>query len=387
MIIRIIDTIIARRATNQMNVNSASEVNAWAQRVVQLRTELEGRRIDVFIVTHLPNVLYLCGFTGSNAVLVIFPDSTHLFTDSRYTVQARQEAPGARIHVIRGALTEACGGFLRSRRQRGHLRAAFEPAHLSVTEWTQLKTASGSRIRWKAAPGLLEGMREIKTPAELETMRSSAKLGSEVMTEVIKLIRPGVTELELAAEVDYRIRRKGGTGPSFETIVASGPRTALPHARPTVKPLQKNELVLLDLGAILRHYCSDLTRTVYLGRAPAKIRRWYRAVEQAQQAALGVLGAGTTAGSVDRAARRVLERYRMGPYFTHSTGHGLGIEIHETPRLGRKQQQEIRAGCVVTLEPGIYLEGIGGIRLEDEVAVHADGTEVLTNAPRGLLEL
>ncbi len=172
--------------------------------------------------------------------------------------------------------------------------------------------------------------------------------------------------------------------------MASGSRTALPHARPTSKVLRKNELVLLDLGAILRHYCSDLTRTVYLGRAPAKVRRWYQAVERAQQASvLRFWPPGRRQGSVDRAARRVFRkrRYRLGRYFTHSTGHGLGIEIHETPRLGRKQQQEIRVGFVVTLEPGVYLEGLGGIRIEDEVAVHADRTEVLTSAPRGLLEL
>jgi Xaa-Pro aminopeptidase len=258
---------------------------------------------------------------------------------------------------------------------------------LTVSEFGQLKTAARPTVQWKSATGLLEGMRELKTAAELDIMRSSAKIGSEVMAEVIKLARPGVTELDLAAEVDYRMRRKGASGPSFETIVASGARTALPHARPTSKCLQKNELVLLDLGAILRHYCSDLTRTVYLGRAPAKVRRYYQAVEQAQQAALEALSAGATAGSVDRAARRVLDRYSLGRYFTHSTGHGLGIEIHEIPRLGRKQKQEIRAGHVVTLEPGIYLEGLGGIRIEDEVAVHSGRTEVLTSAPRGLLEL
>jgi Xaa-Pro aminopeptidase len=151
--------------------------------------------------------------------------------------------------------------------------------------------------------------------------------------------------------------------------------------------LQKNELVVLDLGAILRHYCSDLTRTVYVGRAPARVRRWYQAVLDAKQAALQALQAGQTAGRVDRAARRVLERGGLGRYFTHSTGHGLGIEVHESPRLGRGQEQEIRVGNVVTLEPGVYVEGIGGIRIEDDVAVHASGTEVLTSVPTELLEI
>jgi Xaa-Pro aminopeptidase len=258
---------------------------------------------------------------------------------------------------------------------------------LNVAEWERLKKAAGPRIEWKATTDLVEGVREVKTAEELDVMRCSAKLASEVIAEASEFVRAGVAELEVAAEIDYRLRRKGASGPSFETIVASGPRSALPHARPTEKRLQKNELVVLDLGAILRHYCSDLTRTFFLGRAPARIRQWYKAVEQAQEAAHDALRAGVTAGSVDRAARRLLNQHGLGSYFVHGTGHGLGIEIHERPRVGRSQKQEIRAGNVVTLEPGIYVEGVGGIRLEDEVAVHADRTEVLTTAPRGLLEL
>ena len=359
---------------------------AFSHRVEQIRKQLETVRAQALVVTHLPNVLYLCGFTGSNAILIVLPDSIHLFTDTRYTLQARQEVPGVRIHITRGGLADVVGEFLRMRASRGPLPVAFEAANLSVAQWTRLRSSAGKRIRWKSSASLVESIRETKTPGELAVMRASAQVASEVMAEVLKMVRPAVTELDLAAEADHLMRRKGATGPSFETIVASGARTALPHARPTAKRLRKNELVLLDLGVILRHYCSDLTRTVYLGRAPAKVRRWYQAVERAQQAALETLRAGAAAGAVDRAARRVLDSYGLGRYFTHSTGHGLGIEIHESPRLGRMQKQEIRAGNVVTLEPGIYVEGVGGIRLEDEVAVHQDRTEVLTSAPRGLLE-
>jgi Xaa-Pro aminopeptidase len=331
--------------------------------------------------------LYLSGFSGSNAVLLILGDLVHLFTDGRYTIQAHEEAPQTRVHIVRTPLAQACGEFLRSRSPRKRWRVAFEAASLNVAEWERLKKAAGPRIEWKATTDLVEGVREVKTAEELDVMRCSAKLASEVIAEASEFVRPGVAELEVAAEIDYRLRRKGASGPSFETIVASGPRSALPHARPTEKRLQKNELVVLDLGAILRHYCSDLTRTFFLGRAPARIRQWYKAVEQAQEAAHDALRAGVTAGSVDRAARRLLNRHGLGSYFVHGTGHGLGIEIHERPRVGRSQKQEIRAGNVVTLEPGIYVEGVGGIRLEDEVAVHADRTEVLTTAPRGLLEL
>jgi Xaa-Pro aminopeptidase len=342
---------------------------------------------DALTITHLPNILYLSGFSGSNAVLLVLGDLTHLFTDGRYTIQAHEEAPQARVHIVRTPPTQACGEFLRSRSPRNRLRVAFEAASLNVAEWERLKKAAGPRIEWKATTDLVEGVREVKSAEELDVMRCSAKLASEVIAEASDFVRPGVAELEVAAEIDYRLRRKGASGPSFETIVASGPRSALPHARPTEKRLQKNELVVLDLGAILRHYCSDLTRTFFLGRAPARIRQWYKAVEQAQEAAHDALRAGVTAGSVDRAARRLLNQHGLGSYFVHGTGHGLGIEIHERPRVGRSQKQEIRAGNVVTLEPGIYVEGVGGIRLEDEVAVHADRTEVLTTAPRGLLEL
>jgi len=342
---------------------------------------------DALTITHLPNILYLSGFSGSNAVLLVLGDLTHLFTDGRYTIQAHEEAPQTRVHIVRTPLAQACGEFLRSRSPRKRWRVAFEAASLNVAEWERLKKAAGPRIEWKATTDLVEGVREVKTAEELDVMRCSAKLASEVIAEASEFVRPGVAELEVAAEIDYRLRRKGASGPSFETIVASGPRSALPHARPTEKRLQKNELVVLDLGAILRHYCSDLTRTFFLGRAPARIRQWYKAVEQAQEAAHDALRAGVTAGSVDRAARRLLNQHGLGSYFVHGTGHGLGIEIHERPRVGRSQKQEIRAGNVVTLEPGIYVEGVGGIRLEDEVAVHADRTEVLTTAPRGLLEL
>jgi Xaa-Pro aminopeptidase len=356
-------------------------------RLKQVREAMAASGVDVLVLTHLPNIFYLSGFSGSNAILLVLGDAIHLFTDGRYTIQAHEEAPQARVRIVRTPLAEACGEFLRSRSPRKGMRVAFESASLNVDEWARLKKAAGRNIGWTPTTELIERIREVKSAEELDVMRRSARLASEVIAEACDFVRPGVAELEVAAEIDYRLRRKGASGPSFETIVASGPRSALPHARPTEKRLQKNEVVVLDLGAILRHYCSDLTRTVFLGRAPARIRRWYKAVEQAQEAAQDALRAGVTAGSVDRAARHLLNQHGLGPYFVHGTGHGLGIEIHERPRVGRSQKQEIRAGNVVTLEPGVYVEGVGGIRVEDEVAVHSGGIEVLTTAPRGLLEL
>jgi Xaa-Pro aminopeptidase len=218
-------------------------------------------------------------------------------------------------------------------------------------------------------------------------MGEAARLISDVFRGVLRAIKPGISELDLAAEIEYSMKRKGATGPSFDTIVASGPKSAWAHARPSPKLLKKSELVVLDQGAILRGYCSDMTRTVFLGRSPAKVRRLYAAVLEAQAAARAAIRPGVLAGKVDAAARSVLRRHGLDQHFTHSTGHGLGIEIHEMPRLGRGDKTVLKQGMVVTIEPGVYLEGFGGIRIEDEVVVTARGAVDLTNAPREFLEL
>jgi Xaa-Pro aminopeptidase len=233
----------------------------------------------------------------------------------------------------------------------------------------------------------VEALRAVKSVAELTQMRKAAQLVSKVFEQVVPKIRPGITEIELAAEVDFRMRIMGAEGPSFETIIASGPRAALPHARPTSKRLRRNEFVVLDLGAILGHYCSDMTRTVYLGSATKRVKTWYKAVLEAQAAGIQALGAGVEAGLPDLAARAVLDSCGLGKFFVHSTGHGLGIEVHEDPRLAAGQKRQLQAGMVVTVEPGIYVEGAGGIRIEDDVAIHSGRTEILTTAPRELLEL
>src|SRR5882762_6275262 len=183
------------------------------------------------------------------------------------------------------------------------------------------------------------------------------------------------------------MRTHGALGPAFDTRDAYGARSEQPHARPTKKRLGKNELVVLDLGVILAHYCSDITRTVFVGRAPVRIRRWYRAVQEAQAAAVAAAQAGVTCGEVDAAARSVLKGYRLDRYFVHSTGHGLGLEVHEDPRVARGQKHVLVPGNVITIEPGVYVPGVGGIRIEDDVAVHAGRTEVLTRVPRDLIEI
>jgi Xaa-Pro aminopeptidase len=355
-----------------------------ASRLKRVRQVLDDSGASALLETHLPNIYYLSGFTGDSGALLIESATVTLFTDGRFTTQAKQEAPGIRVHIHSSSLLEAVGDHLRRNRR---VRVAVAPSRLSLAGWNTLKKAAGKGVRWAPREGLVEGLRAVKETSEIAVIRQAARVGSEVMEEAIQLIRPGVTELEVAAEIGFRMRRKGASGESFDAIVAAGSRSALPHARPTTRRIGKNELVVLDLGAILRHYCSDLTRTVYVGRAPSRIRRWYQAVLEAQEAARDALRNGVTAGAVDAAARSVLQRKGLGRYFVHSTGHGIGLEIHEDPRIARGQKRLLVTGNVVTLEPGVYIEGAGGIRIEDDAVVTPSGNEILTTAPRELLEL
>ena len=353
-------------------------------RLSRLRHLLDAAGASSLLETHLQNIYYLCGFSGDSGALLVEPTSATLFTDGRFTIQAKEETRGIRVNIHKGSLLEAVGLYLRSKRRQ---RIAVSPSRLTLAGWKVIRKAAGSGPKWLAVDSLVEDLRTVKDATEIDRIREAARLGSSVMEETIRLIRPGVTELEIAAEIVYRMRRKGASGESFESIVASGPRSALPHARPTAHRIGKNELVVLDLGAILRRYCSDLTRTVYVGRAPLRVREWYQAVLEAQTAARNALKSGVTSGAIDAAARSVLQRKGLGRYFVHSTGHGIGLEIHEEPRIARDQKKVLEAGSVVTLEPGVYVEGVGGIRIEDDALVTAHGAEILTTAPREFLEL
>jgi Xaa-Pro aminopeptidase len=354
-------------------------------RLKRVRNALEAVGANTLLETHPQNIYYLTGFTGDSGILLVQPASVTLFTDGRFTIQAKEEAPSVRAHIHRGGpLVSSIAAYLR---RKNRIRAAISPSRLNLANWTILKKAAGKGVRWLAVDGLVDRLRAIKDASEIDRIRDAAQVGSEVMEEAIRLVRPGVTELDLAAEIGYRMRRKGASGESFEAIVAAGTRSALPHARPTTRQIGKNELVVLDLGAILRRYCSDLTRTVYVGRAPSRVRRWYQAVLEAQAAARDVVRPGVTTGAVDAAARGLLQRKGLGRYFVHSTGHGIGLEIHEDPRLARGQKGLLETGNVVTVEPGVYIEGVGGIRIEDDILVTPRGAEVLTTAARELLEI
>ena len=345
---------------------------------------ISAAKLDALVIIHPANWYYLTGFTGESGVLIVSQGAVALITDGRFTTQVREETSSVRLIEQKGSLLDSTGRFLR---EKGIRRAGFEPSQTSVAQLSLLRKAAGLRTKWISAPGLVGTLRARTGPSELARMRQAAILAGDVLTSATQLLKPGVAENEVAAEIEYQMRRGGASGPAFETIVAFGDRSALPHARPTAKRLRKNELVVLDLGAILAHYCSDITRTVYIGRAPARVKEWYRAVLEAQTAAIAAVKAGVSCGDVDAAARQVLAGYKLDRFFTHSTGHGLGLEVHEDPRVARGQKARLEPGFVVTIEPGVYMAGVGGIRIEDDVAVHAGNTEVLTRIPRDLIEL
>ena len=373
-----------------MSVSAKSIANKVTQsgssdRMERLRGLLPGVGVDALLVSLLPNIQYLSGFTGSAALLLVGVSRSWLFTDSRYTLQAREEVSEARIHIAKHGLIRAAAEALRSHKRP--FRLGYSPHGLTVAQKKALDARCGVGIRWIPDGNLVETLRAVKDAEELGRMREAADLISRVFRDLVRVIGPKMSEIEVAAEIEYRIKRYGGSGPSFDTIVASGPRSAWPHARPTPKLLGKSQLVVLDQGAIIRGYCSDMTRTVYLGRATQKVRQMYAAVLEAQAAARNALRPGVRAQEVDAAARNVLKRFKLGTYFTHSTGHGLGLEVHEMPRLGQNERTIIREGMVVTVEPGVYISKLGGVRIEDEMLVTASGATSLTTAPREFLEL
>src|SRR5438477_1662176 len=352
-------------------------------RIQELQKLIRSQKLDALLVTSPSDWYYLTGFTGESGVLIADRRSLALVTDGRFTVQANEEIRGASVVEHKDGLYRTCGELLKKRQTKV---VGFDANVLTIAQSQILRKAAGKATRFQPAAGLVQSLRSRKDSVELAQMRKAARLASEVMESAIAMLKPGVREFEIAAEIEYQMRKRGASGAAFESIVAFGARAALPHARPTAKRLRKNELVVLDLGAILGQYCSDTTRTVYVGRAPAKIRLWYQAVLEAQSAAIDVVEGGRVCGEVDAAARRVLAGYRLDQNFVHSTGHGLGLEVHEEPRLAKGQKSQLAPGNVITIEPGVYMAGVGGIRIEDDVAVHKGHHEVLTRASRDFIE-
>lgn len=359
------------------------------RRIGQLRRRLTRAGLSGLLVTHLPDVRYLSGFTGSSAVLALTRRTARLFTDGRYRAQAAEEVSGAQVEIVSHSAATAAVQWLAA--QPGVEFAGFDPAWTTVAELARWKSALPARMRRNclsalAAP-LVEPLRMVKDEDELALMAEAALVGCKLFEHILGYIRPGIAETEVAAELEHRARLLGAEGMSFDTIVASGARSALPHGRATSARLPKRGFLTLDFGVILKGYCSDMTRTVHLGTPKTNERNAYQAVLEAQEAGVAAVGAGVSCGEVDEACRSVLRKAGLAEAFSHSTGHGVGLEIHESPRIGAEQTNRLLAGMVVTIEPGIYLAGQFGIRIEDMVAVTRTGGQVLTPAPKALIEL
>jgi Xaa-Pro aminopeptidase len=358
----------------------------YTARQEQLQTALDHHRLDAFVVTHLPNIRYLCGFSGSAGVLLVTGSNSLFFSDGRYAEQARAEVRGATVVISHKAPLVAAGEWLASKGRKIKVYG-IEAEHLTVAGRHQLAKTVGPGLRVREAPPVVERARMVKDPLELESLRAAARLGANLFEVALTTIRPGIKEVEVAAEMEYAARQAGAEGMSFETIVASGKRSALPHGRASSALIPAQGFVVCDFGIILAGYCSDMTRTLHVGTPGAKARHIYSAIREAQQAAVEAVAPGVMIEKVHAAARKLLSRKKLVQYFQHSTGHGVGLEIHEAPRIAAGQREPLQAGMVVTIEPGAYVPGFGGVRIEDMVAVTSKGCDVFTPTSKELIEI
>jgi Xaa-Pro aminopeptidase len=374
----------------------ASE-EALRHRAERLRAALRPLEADAFLITSLPNIRWLTAFPGTAAAVIVTSGALYFVTDLRYSLaverlRAEGSMPGALdLVVAEPSYDEAIAGLLE--RLAAH-RVGVEADHLTVRRYRWLADRLAGRtpaIELVPTESVVERLRAVKDAEEIAVLREAAARLTEVAAALPSVVRRGRSELETAVDLENRLRRAGFERPAFETIVASGPNSALPHARAGERRLGPGDPIVLDFGGVYRGYCVDLTRTAYLGRPPESFERLYAAVRAARAAALGVIRPGARAGLVDEAVRAELARHGFGAGVAHGAGHGLGLEVHEYPRLGRPraggEDPLLAAGMVLAIEPAAYFPPLGGARLEDDVLVAETGCELLTPAPRDLLVL
>ena len=348
-----------------------------------MRRHLAALRVNALLVTFLPHVRYLTGFSGSNACCIITQSAAGLITDGRYKTQAREEVHGYRIFIATKSLFQE----LKTRKLIGRsARVGYNPAALRVTELENLKVLYPS-ARFVKVRNFIDDLAAVKDETEIGQIRKAVAISDAVFRSVLSVIKPGVSELDVAAEIVYQHRRRGAEADAFEPIVASGVRGALPHARATSKRIARGELVTLDFGCRYEGYHSDVTRTVAVGNPASKLRRIYAAVHKAQQNAVEAARPGMKGSDLDAVARKSIAASGFARFFPHSLGHGLGLQVHESPRLSALSTDVLQEGHVVTIEPGIYVPGVGGVRIEDDVVIRKTGTEVLTTASKDLIIL
>jgi Xaa-Pro aminopeptidase len=361
----------------------------WPGRLRRVQTALDAHQIGALIVSNRTNILYLTGFSGSAGLLLVTRDEIRLLLDGRYELVARQAVEAGRLAPV--AVGRVEGRYDQALAQTvtwfAPRRIGFEAAQVTVATlraWQRLASAP----EWVPTDNVVERLREVKDPYEIGVLRRGGTLISDVARQLAGIVRPGRSELDVADRIDRAIRQAGFSRPAFETIVASGPNSAHPHAHPGDRTLSRGDLVVLDFGGILDGYCVDLTRMAAVGSISPDADALFDAVSAAHGAAVESVRPSVETWQVDRAARAVLEARGLGDAFLHSTGHGLGLEVHEAPRVGRVDPEApatLEVGMVFTIEPGAYLEHVGGARVEDDVLVTESGAELLTTAPRELI--
>ena len=322
----------------------------------------------------------MSGFDGTLGYLLVSSDKAVLLTDFRYLEQAEKQTPHMEVFPLRKKLSEAVAYLCQ---REGWNKVGFEEEHLTYYIYKILSDSIGATLI--PLRQQVEQLRAVKEPLEIELIKEAARLTDEAFEEIRPLVKPGIVEKDVAMELQYILHKNGGEGPSFNYIVASGPRSALPHGVASAKELQEGELVTIDFGVYYRGYVSDMTRTFFLGRAEKEHRELWEVLRKAQLKALDYIKEGVTGAEVDALAREVIEEAGYGDKFGHGLGHGVGLEPHESPTLSQRGKDKLLSGMVVTVEPGVYIPEWGGIRIEDMVLIRKESAEVLTHSPRNLI--
>jgi Xaa-Pro aminopeptidase len=350
------------------------------QKLQKIRSRMQGE-LDAFVITSGYNRRYVSGFTGSSGCCLITAQAAELITDFRYIEQATKQAQGFEIVRHEGDMLEMA---VERARQHGSKRLGFEKNHLTYALFQRLQELA-QEIELVPVAGIVEDARLVKTPEEVQIIKEAAEIADKAFAHILTYIKPGMTELQVANELEFYMRSLGAASSSFDIIVASGVRSALPHGVASDKVIEAGDMVTLDFGAYYKGYCSDITRTIAVGEPGEKMREIYDIVLRAQLNGVAKLKSGMTGKEADALTRDIITAAGYGPYFGHSTGHGIGLEVHEGPGLSVRGEQVLVPGMVVTVEPGIYLEGVGGVRIEDDVLITENGCEILTKSPKELL--
>ncbi|MEL7563860.1 MAG: Xaa-Pro peptidase family protein [Dehalobacterium sp.] len=354
-------------------------------RIDKVLKVMEDHEVDALFLMRKANIRYVSGFTGTDSYVVLAKHARIFITDSRYTEQAEQECPEFEIYQHRNGSTledtvaQICWKFRIK-------KLGFEQDFITFEIYDKINNAL-DEIEFIPTSGIVENVRAVKGSSEIKLIERAAQIADDAFTDILGFIKPGITEMDIERELEYLIKKKGALSVSFPTIVASGPRSSLPHAIPTDRKIQRGDFITLDFGALYEGYCSDMTRTVVMGEPSAKQKEIYQIVREAQEAGVKAVRAGVRGIDGDKFARDVIEKAGYGEYFGHGLGHGIGLEIHEEPNLNKRNEKMLCAGSVVTVEPGIYLPHWGGVRIEDSVVVTADGCEILTHSSKDLIVL